>query len=238
MKLRIRPVRAIVCLVLGAMTTVLVAWIVAYVQPFNRIFPETVAGVQRDAYMLKEGRWIGRYSWDLWYRTTRRSFWAWPISRPVPPDSAAWEFFTVAELNRSGSEFPIVPVTSADTFLLTTPDDAQMFFSAATDRIGMPLQALEMKVRYSKTAYIGVESVSAVRFRWTHFNIDVMFPTRIVTGGFVFDTIFFGVMEYLLSLAPEKFVRWNRRRRGRCVYCCYDRAGLGDNHACPECGRI
>ena len=38
-----------------------------------------------------------------------------------------------------------------------------------------------------------------------------------------------------LRITPLRHRSW-RRHRGRCWKCAYDRAGLGDEVACPECG--
>jgi hypothetical protein len=61
-------------------------------------------------------------------------------------------------------------------------------------------------------------------------------PTRILPLGFVLNTLFYaavllGVVECVASAR-----RRVRRGKGRCPSCGYDRAGLAEGSACPECG--
>jgi hypothetical protein len=61
-------------------------------------------------------------------------------------------------------------------------------------------------------------------------------PTRPLPLGFALNTLFYAAVV----LGVVEFVAFARRRvrrgRGRCPSCGYDRAGLAEGSACPECG--
>jgi hypothetical protein len=67
-------------------------------------------------------------------------------------------------------------------------------------------------------------------------------PYLPIWRGFLLSTIAFAVPAWMLSLLPGGVARWRRRRRaarGGCAECGYDLAGLavGDGaRTCPECG--
>ena len=69
-------------------------------------------------------------------------------------------------------------------------------------------------------------------------NVDI-FPLRPFLPGFVFNSLFYGGILWLLL--PGPFVLWRfirrhlRRRRGLCPACGYD-LRHGEHEACPECG--
>jgi hypothetical protein len=54
--------------------------------------------------------------------------------------------------------------------------------------------------------------------------------------GFLLNTCLYAILTFALVRAPRVLRRGLRRRRGRCVGCGYDRAGLDALAACPECG--
>jgi hypothetical protein len=53
--------------------------------------------------------------------------------------------------------------------------------------------------------------------------------------GFLVDTAFWGGAAFLVCSVPGFVRRRARRRRGRCVRCGYELAGVGGG-VCPECG--
>ena len=58
-------------------------------------------------------------------------------------------------------------------------------------------------------------------------------PLRPLWPGFAVNTAFYGGLVFLLWSAPGFMRRRSRRRRGRCLRCGYELAGVA---ACPECG--
>ena len=61
-----------------------------------------------------------------------------------------------------------------------------------------------------------------------------LLPTNPVWPGFAVNTAFYAALAFLLWSAPGFARRSSRRRRGRCVRCAYELAGVA---VCPECGR-
>ncbi|MEK6700694.1 MAG: hypothetical protein AABZ53_00380 [Planctomycetota bacterium] len=61
-------------------------------------------------------------------------------------------------------------------------------------------------------------------------------PTRVAVGGFAMSTSFWAVVWAGLLLGPGAARRALRERRGRCTGCGYDRRGLEPGATCPECG--
>ena len=64
---------------------------------------------------------------------------------------------------------------------------------------------------------------------------EVSFPVRPIVAGFAANTAIFAAAWWVLLSGA--FIRAAlRRRRGLCPRCGYDRAGLAEGAACPECG--
>ena len=66
-------------------------------------------------------------------------------------------------------------------------------------------------------------------------------PLIPIWGGLAANTLVFAVPWLVLAIVlalPGAFVRWRRRRRGRCVSCAYPRPGgaASGPERCPECG--
>lgn len=59
-------------------------------------------------------------------------------------------------------------------------------------------------------------------------------PVRPLCVGFVLNSLVYGVAVWPVLFVPSKVKRWRRRRRGACVGCGYELAGLV---RCPECGK-
>jgi hypothetical protein len=72
--------------------------------------------------------------------------------------------------------------------------------------------------------------------RWLRPKGPQWLPTAVLPLGFALNTLFYA--SVLLGLVEcVAFARRRvRRGRGRCASCGYDRAGLAEGSACPECG--
>jgi len=63
-------------------------------------------------------------------------------------------------------------------------------------------------------------------------------PLMPLFPGVLANTALYGAGWWALLLAPGAIRRRNRRRRGACVACGYDRRGIGEDTPCPECGTV
>lgn len=61
-------------------------------------------------------------------------------------------------------------------------------------------------------------------------------PTSAISRGFALNTIFYAASWWALLFGLSRARAWNRRRRGLCPRCAYSRAGLDPLAPCPECG--
>ena len=69
-------------------------------------------------------------------------------------------------------------------------------------------------------------------------------PIAPLAAGMAMNTLVYAGVWYPITLLPGMFIRWRRRRAGRCVKCGYDLRGamVGDQSSvigvvCPECGK-
>lgn len=60
-----------------------------------------------------------------------------------------------------------------------------------------------------------------------------LLPLRPLWPGFAINTLVYGAVAWLLILAPGVLRRWSRRTRGQCERCGYP---CGDSSVCSECG--
>lgn len=67
---------------------------------------------------------------------------------------------------------------------------------------------------------------------------SVVLPLRPLWGGFVVNTIGAAGVWGVVLFAPGVMRRWGRRRRGACEGCGYDLRGAAVGGVCPECGGV
>ena len=62
-------------------------------------------------------------------------------------------------------------------------------------------------------------------------------PTGLIPSGFAINTVLYAAAWWVLLVGLARCRAWNRQRRGLCVKCTYDLRGLEPSMPCPECGR-
>ena len=70
-------------------------------------------------------------------------------------------------------------------------------------------------------------------------GLERVIPLRPIPSGLAINSavgVVVGAMVLLIVRGLRALWCWNRDRRGRCPACGYDRRGLLDGGACPECG--
>ncbi|MFG0244263.1 MAG: hypothetical protein ACF8R9_15890 [Phycisphaerales bacterium JB054] len=146
---------------------------------------------------------------------------------------------------RAGCGFPVVEEWSLPPGWVDRPDPSHGLSRTLTVAYGWPLPAMSEGVHFTNT--LGVERV----WIWTPGNRDARglrrarpilesaefgFPIRPVWRGLLGNAAIYGAVCW----TAVGGVRWSWRRlrhkRGACVACGYDLAGLPKGSGCPECG--
>ncbi len=65
---------------------------------------------------------------------------------------------------------------------------------------------------------------------------NTLLPIMPIWLGFSANTLLYGALAWGVLFAPGVVRRWRRRRRGACVGCGYDLKGIAPGGVCPECG--
>ena len=65
---------------------------------------------------------------------------------------------------------------------------------------------------------------------------DRPLPLRPIAIGFAGDTAFYSFAWWFVGIGAKKARRWRRRAKGECEHCTYDLRGTSSER-CPECGR-
>ncbi len=218
--------RVILCLVLGAVTAVAVAWVLAV---------KVVVPVQGTAHASREGVYRDpgsdtQYSCCIKHRPGLTAVvWEPPASPPVLlTPSGEWVprvWPVPPEIERSA-----LPRWAQHTALVNVPGT----FSVASAR-GWPARALWYEATFtgrSRDVKGGVMAPGGLGW----LGPGLVLPGRPIVGGLVFDTLFYAALWYGALLVPGSLRRSSRWRGGRCTWCGYDLAhGAADR--CPECGR-
>jgi hypothetical protein len=63
-------------------------------------------------------------------------------------------------------------------------------------------------------------------------------PIGVLPLGFTLNTLLAAAVILTLTEGAGAWRRRARRRKGKCPWCGYDRAGVAGDAACPECGRV
>lgn len=240
---RKRLTRGVLCLVLGAVTTVSVAWGLSGVGSFNM----SVAVAYGSSQSVLVSRYIGPVSemasirvslgdeFDAVMTTVDGDF-----SSQLAAESAA--ALPVDDVR----DVPLVaaipawavrpPMPRADPAPGTTEAS-----SATTMRQGWPWAAFT-KCHHHEYRRIGMKKQTiSSRMVGSVEIAGANFSAMPISAGLALNTLFYAVPWWLLLVAPGAVKRWRRGRRGRCIGCGYDLAGLAvgnGTRTCPECGGV
>ncbi len=204
---------AVVCLLLGAVTTVGVAWSVALLPTRSPIDGEMGADVSQAGWPVSvPAGW--QAPTDRFHSESWASDWQWVSQVDGPRGDVAVATHSVTVL-RFG--WPLRALQSQD----------------GVD--GKPAAAESRSGAWSLTSWRrGWELAGAVR-PWEAQRVPLLplFP------GFALDTALYAAAWYLLLFTPLPLYRAGRRRfrvsRGMCASCGYD-LNASTNRPCPECG--
>src|SRR5690606_6816679 len=204
---RRRLIRLTLCLLLGAVTTVGVAWGDKWVYDHNsRRNPDATRSFRPDVINLPSYFGFIEVRSRGYVRTA--SIAMFPRSDEEIAESP----------RREDKEVPGIP----GWIVVVSRDDPSSF--TRTLGAGRPMVALT-----------GVNEESPDARGWLRIG-ERRLPIRPYLPGFIVNTLGCAAPLWLLLNAAGFVRRWSRRRRNRCVACGYDLRGLGEKATCPECG--
>jgi hypothetical protein len=237
--------RILLCLILGAVTTVAVAWAIWWF------------AVPREAFIGRVD--MQTFSWSpspLIEDIEGDSL----ASRPPPAELIRIAVADAERMERRFEPFPVAPVimtgTAAKWVILECPVYWGEWSSTVNFRTGWPSNSMTRRRIWTghdeatTAAYDLVLALSA-----THFDGEDVpkslrteyFPTLPIMPGFLLDTLFYAAIWGGAFFGFASAKRAIRRRRGRCPRCGYDLRGHrhegtearrheGLAAGCPECG--
>lgn len=143
-----------------------------------------------------------------------------PASWPEAPDSGMrdWTFWNDYEN------------------LYKLDSDTISYFAMFTWQVGWPWRCLHA---WTTSMWSGGQQLIEDHGTWVfkigshHFGPLPVLP---LWPGIALNTIFYAAIAWGLWRIPVLLRRARRRRRGWCIRCAYDRAGLAPGSPCPECG--
>jgi len=243
----------LLCLLLGAVTTVAVAWVFAL---------RVVVPLWTQSYVAAEGLWEGTtFGTDLWCQVKRRPgllVVCWEpvrvsIGRSGPTFSGELLFqkerdFTyvmafrgpsnIALMERRRIDPQAVPRWARGCSPSVTWSRRALAAGAPMDAVsarGWPRSALWYEVTFLngvRTNRGGIE-VPAKSERW--LGPGPVLPCRVLPVGFAVNTALYGAAWFGLLFVPGFARRARRRHRGLCPDCAYD-LSHAEHRRCPECG--
>ncbi len=247
------PLRIILCLILGAITTVAVAWGCAWIhlddiETDPRIVDFLEPAVDRSARVRQqEVASLGRFGWS-----PRVS------DEYVVYSTVRWDRRSFGCLSQSFEECWDEPPGHLTFWNGAGPQDMpiQLIVSA-----GWPVRALigeEWEV-YGDNAgppkltsefhrLHAMSTTKTIKIGTYDFDVAVLIPLCPTWPGFVIDTLFYGAIWFGVFFGFTSAKRFLRIKRGRCPRCGYDLRGQrsavrdqrsdvsGARAGCPECG--
>ncbi len=206
--------RAAVCLLLGAITTLIVAWSLRAYHQLRNLPPSP-----RRCSLEEDGQ--------RWEATTFRYAGRFSITyQKLPPPGSQWQM-----LRTQGEPDP-VPFTDEPAWAAAARHANPSLVSIGG--YGLPWSCVMSLSMFSASG--AVENVGIMTTPQLLGTLGgIRLPVRPIWTGLAADTAVFGSGWWMLLAGSEAIRRGVRRRRGQCIACGYNLAG-NTSGACPECG--
>ena len=225
-------------LLVGAIVNILVAWGCAFRMPGTET--DLVARAVTEFYEDEEYRWEVA-CWEHHVAT------AWGVKAIVASRMKGMKASGLAFGTHPRELLPAWSNLDSPTSRFASVRIDYANWSSAMDRIteersnlgcGWPLLVLWCDAEYFEQRDPPLEVSGALV--WGNGAADIrVLPLRLIWPGFIINTLFYGVMLWLLIPGPFVLRRLIRIKRGRCPKCGYDLRGQPPEigaAGCPECG--
>jgi hypothetical protein len=243
--------RAMLCLALGLVTTIAVAWIAPLIGHVNRGKYATSSSVILDGpherqYLVNRWRAAGSlfvrshaFSAPVEALDGRQSdVFGWVdtpperlVPRPLRRAALPWLFGDSPWPDATGSGAP--PDGSRQVEASGWPLLAFWMEFAATNRRAVTPNTPTEDVR---GGLVVAAAGTQARPHKVGRGFPAAMPCRPIWSGLLLNTTLYASLWWLVAFAPGHARRALRRRRGLCPRCAYDLKGLAPGSPCPECG--
>ncbi len=245
----------LLCLLLGAVTTVAVAWVFAL---------RVVVPLRTQSYVAAEGLCRGTtFGTDLWCQVKRRPGLLVVCWEPVQVDTGRTgptfsgellfqkeRDFTYVMAFRGPSNFALMVRRRIDPQAVPRwargcSPSIPVTWSRRALAAGAPLDAVSARGWPRSALWYEATFLNGVRTNRGGIEVPAKFkpwlgpgpvlPCRLLPSGFAVDTAFYGAVWFGLLFVPGYTARARRRHRGLCPDCAYD-LSHAEHRRCPECG--
>ncbi len=211
--------RIILCMILGAITTVAVAW--GIVATFNPIDENLVA----DGYS-SFGEASAAFGWRLQVTSgTGRATVLSVMGAYMAPN------LVNEKLLQMPAAESVAPAWSAAR---SRPPESPIQKRTIERANGWPILALHGEITTTNALTV-TDSSAAVVIEGNPWYRSRILSLRPIWPGFLIDTLFYTAIWFGVFLGFTSAKRYIRAKRGRCPRCGYDLRGALD-HGCSECG--
>ncbi len=239
-------------LLLGAVLTVVVTWLLAWCVPIR---PQTYGrpwGQNIPRYIETAVVWYVQTEWE----SGRAVATSWPMwvnrdadDRLIVNDPEG-DFVGSLTIKRNattrhfGGNYPYTYSDEIDSQLVPSWSyprrahvrmDDSINQGITVDRVwGWPILAMHHETRLAAWPR-GSFSLQPTALGQLGSKAEMFLPNKPIWPGFAINTLFYAAILWLVIPGPFSLRRFIRRKRGLCVACGYD-LRHADHEACPECG--